>query len=562
LADTPRRLPAFARPDLDHAAWPVVAAPLGFGAEDLTSEIDPPTDPEQTAVFLRHEFDLPLVASTVQGLLLDLRVDDGARVFLNGHEVLRTNLPGGRRLGARVRAPMAIAGAQELERVRHGLAPEHLVDGRNVLAVALYNTRAQSKDLAFDLALTAQREDDPVLLLRGPYLQRVEPTRAVVRYRTSRPVAGAVHVGERSFAGPVERDHVVEVSGLTPATDFAYRIGPTAKPLAHGRLRTAPEPGSREPIRVWVTGDPGTGNEHARAVRDAFAAYSRERRPDLWLTLGDNAYPSGTPADWKRTFFGVYEQALAYVPFFPALGNHDLNARDPACDCPHVLRAFTLPQDDHAADPGDYSFDWGNLHVIVLNTDVRELDPEGPKLRWLEGDLAARAAAGTADFTVVAMHHTPFSRGTHHDDEDRKSRAVREYIVPLLEAHGVDLVLSGHSHAYERSHLLLGPHPEGFQQAPGRILARPYATRGGVDRYRQQDGQGTLYVVSGSAGQLGPAPFGHPSMARSLEQHGSLVIDVGGCVLDAGFLGDDGALGDAFSLESWRCGPEALPPAR
>ena len=75
-------------------------------------------------------------------------------------------------------------------------------------------------------------------------------------------------------------------------------------------------------------------------------------------------------------------------------------------------------------------------------------------------------------------------------------------------------------------------------------------TTDGVDRYRQQEGKGTLYVVSGSAGQLGPGTFDHPSMARSLELHGSLVLDVDACSLEGRFLTDASAVRDAFALDT------------
>jgi hypothetical protein len=144
MAGPPRAAP-FAQPDFDDAGWSEAVAPLGFGFEDLASEIEPPAAPGQMAVFVRRAFEVPDPAR-FSGLVLELRRDDGARIFLNGREIARSNLPGGRRIGATTRAGRAVGGEAEERTVRLGLPPELLARGRNVLAASVHNREVGSRE--------------------------------------------------------------------------------------------------------------------------------------------------------------------------------------------------------------------------------------------------------------------------------------------------------------------------------------------------------------------------------------------------------------------------------
>ena len=549
------RSPAFADPELDDASWSPLRAPLGFDQDGMRSELPIEASGEPVVVFLRHRFEVP-EPGRFDGLVLELRADDGAHVFLNGQEVARSNLPGGE-IDAGTLAELSVAGAAEEAFVRLGLPLDRLREGSNLLAVSLHNTRAGS-DLVFDAALVAQGEGDAPELIRGPYLQQVTSTSARVRFETSRPALGVVRYGTSDGALDAEvrgkkpaRAHDLALRDLLSGTTHAYRVE-LGEEGVDGRFRTAPRTGSRAPFRVWVTGDLGTGSKHARAVRDGFARFTEDRPAQVWITLGDNAYPSGTPMDWQARFFDVYPEPLRSIPFFPSIGNHDANAVSPLSGRLHYFEALTLPTRAEAGGSPSgsehfYSFDWGNAHFIALDSDQSDRRADAAMARWLRLDLLHTQA----DWKIAYLHHAPFSRGTHHDDREKRARQIRENFVPILEEAGVDLVLSGHSHAYERSHWLAGPHPEGWHFDPGRVLSEADAS-GDLPVHRSEPGvpRGTLYVVAGSAGQIGrDSPLDHPSMAFATETHGSLVLDVEGCSLEGRFVDVEGAVLDAFRLE-------------
>jgi hypothetical protein len=128
---------------------------------------------------------------------------------------------------------------------------------------------------------------------------------------------------------------------------------------------------------------------------------------------------------------------------------------------------------------------------------------------------------------------------------------VREKVLPILEQAGVDLVLSGHSHMYERSHLM-GCHygksdtlqPD-MMQSPRRQEKSSLYIKPAAGRVAHQ---GAIYVVVGSSSKVDQGPLDHPAMAISLGEMGSLVVDVNGPRLNAHFITDRGTIADSFAI--------------
>lgn len=134
---------------------------------------------------------------------------------------------------------------------------------------------------------------------------------------------------------------------------------------------------------------------------------------------------------------------------------------------------------------------------------------------------------------------------------------VRTQIVPTLERHGVDLVLAGHSHSYERSFLINGHYGTSDEFGDGSsFIVQPGNGRiSGTGAYVKPDrsagpeaNRGTVYIVTGSAGGLGSGSLDHPAMVTSLKQLGSLAIDVEENRMDVRFLRETGAIDDEFTL--------------
>ena len=174
-------------------------------------------------------------------------------------------------------------------------------------------------------------------------------------------------------------------------------------------------------------------------------------------------------------------------------------------------------------------------------------------LSWLQQDLAAN----DKDWLIAYWHSPPYTHGTHDSDwiADSGGRMVhmRQNALPVLEQYGVDLVLCGHSHVYERSFLLNGHYGFSSTLESSMVLDAGSGQGSGSGAYRKGNSgpnpnQGTVYVVAGSSGQPGFGSLDHPAMFVSLNQMGSVVIDVNNQRLDALFLADDGWIDDRFTI--------------
>ncbi len=168
---------------------------------------------------------------------------------------------------------------------------------------------------------------------------------------------------------------------------------------------------------------------------------------------------------------------------------------------------------------------------------------------WLEDDLMAT----TQDWIIAYWHHPPYSRGSHDSDVEGQLIDMRANLLPILEAGGVDLVLSGHSRSYERSVLLDGHYGFSSTLDPDTmVLDHGDGDPAGDGPYTKlavgpASHLGAVYAVAGSSGQLNSV-VQHPVMVTWLEELGSLVLEVNGPQFEARFLDSTGAVLDHFAI--------------
>lgn len=398
---------------------------------------------------------------------------------------------------------------------------------------------------------------------RAPYLQNMSSDAVTLRWQSADEVVGEVRYGlaPEALTGVVREGaatalHRLRLTGLKPATRYYYALA-DGDHLSHAgpdySFVTAPLPGSSVPLRFWVQGDPGYFNDGARAVyaamRQWVADHPRSGRPpfDLWLTTGDNGYSSGRDRDYQAALFDAYPELLRTIPYVPVYGNHD--ARRLA-----FFRLFSFPQQgEGGGEPSGsqhyFSFDYGNVHFIVLDSEETDLDRDGAMHAWLRLDLAVTQQP----WRIVLFHHPPYSRSTHDSDSWRDSLGrmikMRENFLPLLEQHGVDLVLSGHSHSYERSYLLRCHYGKSDTFKPA-MMVQP--DDGNEAPYRKPlnaiPRSGTVYAVVGSTSNLDNGPLDHPANRVVRHERGALMLDVDGERLDAHFINSDGKVSDHFAI--------------
>lgn len=426
---------------------------------------------------------------------------------------------------------------------------------------------------------------------RGPYLQQATPDAITIVWRTDAPVTDPVvrfrvaHDGagqlcrgtairsrtEKSPESPLKDapkgtvQYEATLSGLTPDTLYSYAIHDGAARLEVPAdltltFRTAPEPGKAKPTRIWVVGDSGTGAVHQTLVHEAMRRHTQSsgKTMDLYLHVGDMAYSKGTDEQFQKNFFLPYETTLSHLVCWAAMGNHEGHSSDGKRGIGAFFDAYVCPTKGEAGGLASgtesyYSFDHGDIHFIALNSHDLDRTPGGAMARWLEADLKQTREQGLARWLIAFWHHPPYSKGTHNSDSETPLVEMREHLMPILERHGVDLVLAGHSHIYERSMLIHGAYRTPSTGAGVVLDDGSGDPRDGGKPYRKSAGlvpaNGTVSITTGHGGALGRKNIGiHPLMRSIVMDHGSTVIEIDGDTLTAFMLDLRGAERDRFAI--------------
>src|SRR5688572_27541039 len=411
-------------------------------------------------------------------------------------------------------------------------------------------------------------------LERGPYLQSGSDSRITICWRTDVTIDARVRYGldpaNLTFVvddPTLTSNHAVVVTGLEASTKYYYSIGTKTVVLAGGDAQhffvTAPPADRMERTRVWVLGDSGTKDANARRVRDSYYTHAAGTHTNLWLMLGDNAYDSGQDDEYQDAVFeNMYESRLVDSVLYPTYGNHDALSADSNTQSGVYYNIFKLPKSGEcggvpSGTEAYYSFDWGNIHFVCLDSMESDRLLGGPMMTWLDADLAAN----TKEWVIAFWHHPPYSKGSHDSDSDTELVEMRQNAVDKLEQYGVDLVMGGHSHSYERSFLIDGhlgksasfdPLVHGVDMGDGMLDGDgPYEKSSpGMAAH-----QGGVYSVCGCSGKTENGPLDHEAMYVGLEQLGSMVLDFYGAQLEARFIDEHGNVRDHFTLTKGNATP-------
>ncbi|MGH9463626.1 MAG: PKD domain-containing protein, partial [Vicinamibacteria bacterium] len=152
---------------------------------------------------------------------------------------------------------------------------------------------------------------------------------------------------------------------------------------------------------------------------------------------------------------------------------------------------------------------------------------------------------------IAYWHHPPYTKGSHNSDSEGGLVDMRENALPVLEAGGVDLVLAGHSHSYERSFLIDGHYSSSSTLVPSMVVDGGDGRDTGDGAYQKPGAvahQGAVYTVAGSSGKTSGGSLNHPAMFISLNVLGSVVLDLNANRLGVTFLDSRGAVRDTFSM--------------
>jgi hypothetical protein len=299
-----------------------------------------------------------------------------------------------------------------------------------------------------------------------------------------------------------------ELNGLSPDTSYVYAVGHRGFSNAQwlkasvGTFRTAPSiTRAASPFTFTAFGDQGT----SRNSRASMALVATQR-PVFHLLAGDIAYadsdgrgltPSsvkdGThdvfkPLTWNR-YLAEIDTVASHVPWMVAAGNHDMEAAYSPDGYGGLQDRFQFPGNGPRMCPSVYSFVYGNVGVVSLDTNDMSFEIKanlgysgGAQTAWLRKELTSLRKNGRVDFIVVMFHHCAYCTGRTHGSEG----GVRNDWVPIFDQHQVDLVINGHNHIYERTDPLRGG--KATHTAPHGSTVRPRT-------------DGTTYLTVGGGGR-------------------------------------------------------------
>ena len=247
-------------------------------------------------------------------------------------------------------------------------------------------------------------------------------------------------------------------------------------------------------VGFLAAGDYGVGGTRERALGQRMERFEVRHPANMLVTLGDNDYlesPSLFRANWQKAFGWARRSGLRVGG---VLGNHDYELRRGA----YELETLGMPGRYYTRKLGDVQLFFLDSNAITTR-----------QTRWLEQQLSE----STATWKVALFHHPPYTCGGHAGDTD----VVRSW-VPLFESYGVQLVLSGHDHNYQR-----------------------FAPRNGVTYVVHGGGAARLY-------RLHRCPSSYPPRVRRFSEHGFLYVSATDERLDVSAVDLRGRVRDHVAL--------------
>lgn len=268
--------------------------------------------------------------------------------------------------------------------------------------------------------------------------------------------------------------HTAAVSDLKPGTAYEYRVGAGDKRSDWQSFHTA----QGHDFKALIFPD-SQSSDYSGWAATAQPAWQRNQDAQFFINMGDLVDNGQDHYQWNA-WFDVVGDMIARIPVVPLLGNHETYDKDWKVRMPEAyLHLFALPRIDREKYQNQfYSFDYGDVHFVVLNTQSQELADFEPSLdedevAWFKEDMAKT----TKKWKIVLMHKDPLQYGFANRPQPREEGFSPEgrLWMPLFDQYGVDAVLSAHLHTYrDRGHI----------------------------RNFQRDESGPLYLITGVAGNV------------------------------------------------------------
>ncbi len=428
----------------DDSHWSSGHAQLGYGDGDEATIISYGSSPDNKHIcyYFRKIINVTN-PSAASGLKISLLRDDGAVVYINGVEVVRSNMPDGP-IHYNTRAASTVAGTDEDIFFEYNVPSSYLQAGLNVIAVEVHQRRPTSSDVSFDLKLEFAPLEYfkklPYLLYTGKndemlIIWQLNSTQnCVLEYGTDTTYSlGRIITTEYGN----DHQHKVTLTGLTPGQQYYYRVIVNGTSEKKGSFR-AGLPTNATDVTFFAYGDSRSYPDIHNAVAESIRL-EIEQNPSVQTFIihtGDLVTDGDMESMWQSELFNpqftniIY--LLAHLPYMAAIGNHEGTG---------VLFARYFPYPMFRNNRYYYSFDYGPVHVTIIDQETSYAQGS-TQYNWIVNDLATT----NKPWKIAVFHKPGWSAGAHSNNI-----TVQNSLQPLFERYGVQLTLTGHNHYYARA---------------------------------------------------------------------------------------------------------------
>ncbi len=426
----------------DDSGWQSGNAQLGFGDDDEAAVIN---NSGGITYYFRQEFDVT-DPDAQNGLKIRLLRDDGAVIYINGTEVLRSNMPSGT-ITYTTPAANAVGGDDEDIFYDFFITSETLTTGTNVIATEIHQISTSSSDISFDMEM--EFADYTVDLFRKrPYiLYPGTNTEMLLLWQLNENGTCEISWGEdNSYSDGTlsvseygtDKQFKIQLNNLNPGTKYYYKVSCEGEDTESSFVTGSNDTDTA--FSFYAYGDTRSQPaEHDGVAEQISAKISDDTASQTFIVnSGDLVENGDDELDWDNQFFlPQYEninEMLSKLPYISAVGNHEGNG---------TLFSKYFPYPMYEAGGAYFSFDYANAHFIVIDQYVDYSDGS-TQYDWIVNDLENSDKAWK-----FAMFHEPgWSAGGHSNEAD-----VQNILQPLFEQYDVSLVINGHNHYY--SHALV-----------------------------------------------------------------------------------------------------------
>jgi predicted phosphodiesterase len=348
-----------------------------------------------------------------------------------------------------------------------------------------------------------------------PYLMFASPDGIRIGFETKVPSTAAVHYGttseckRRLVVNKTKKLHNIRLTGLKSGTQYFYKVVvKDSNSYCSSNVKTFQTAlTSGSPIAFAVFGD-----TQGEGVSDKLAKIAQQKRPNFVIHTGDLVYNGKRTDLWRDNFFREMKSLLSSVPIYPAIGNHEKNAKN-------YYDFFDLPQPEYY-----YDFTYGDAHFIVVDA-LHGVKPGSKQYMFVEEKLKK----SKSKWKFVYQHHPPYTSDSNDYGNlfktnkaafgDKRSKPL----TTLFDKYSLDINFAGHIHYYERT----WPFKAGKTNPDGTV----YIINGG--------GGGRLEVT---------APVRAAFANQLMRTHHFLMVYINGDVLELKAFDIEGKLFDSFVI--------------